>query len=102
MRLHGRHVGGTLVAHGGQKRRNDLEMMPYKTKSNLFTEHIAVVLLENVGNERGLHHLLHVVHVALAQHAHHQRARHGQQQVHSLSHVLRLTLARLASPTRTV
>ena len=101
MRLHGSHLGRTLVAHSGQERRDDLEIIA-DIHSNLFTEHVAVVLLENVGNERGLHHLLHVVHVALAQHAHHQRARHRQQQVHSLAHVLRLTLARLASPTRTV
>ena len=63
---------------------------PHRT--HFLAEHITVVLLEDVRDKRGPHDLLHIVHITLSQHAHHQRASHGQQQTHSLADILSIAL----------
>lgn len=59
---------------------------PHRT--HFLTEHVTIVLLEDIRDKRGSHDLLHIVHITLSQHAHHQRASHGQQQAHSLADIL--------------
>ena len=66
----------------------------------LLLEDVSVLLLEDVGDEHGLHDLLGVVRVSVAQHALHKRASHGEQQGDSLAHVLRSEAD--SEPTRTL